>query len=331
MKRILSGILMLLMLFSAAMAEDDPMAQLEALLKREEAIRLEMQIVALELQLAEVNEDETARILADAKKLTLQNELTTLQNSKKGIAAQAVQAIMEEKSLLQEQAASLQAQMTTIQASLEENAAQQEALQALYEEYMLLGAFKGSATGFLSEVTVYVLLDDAGTISALHADTSRETPFMGSRCGEDEAFLSQFIGQAGPFTLNVDVDALSGATHTSQAVVNAINSVFDQPEETADYTIARVEYSAAAKGLLSDVWVTITLDENGAISAMEVDCSGETQAIAAPCAQESFISQFIGRRGPFTDIDVVAGATFTSNAVIEAVNGLFNEEGADLK
>jgi Na+-translocating ferredoxin:NAD+ oxidoreductase RnfG subunit len=57
---------------------------------------------------------------------------------------------------------------------------------------------------------------------------------------------------------------------------------------------------------------------------MTVDASGETQAIAKPCTEEAFLSQFIGKKGPFT-ADVVTGATFTSNAVINAVNSLFGE------
>ncbi|MGN1369549.1 MAG: FMN-binding protein, partial [Aristaeellaceae bacterium] len=56
---------------------------------------------------------------------------------------------------------------------------------------------------------------------------------------------------------------------------------------------------------------------------MAVDCSGETQAIAGPCAEEAFLSQFIGKKGPFENAEVVSGATFTSNAVITAVNSLF--------
>ena len=206
MKKIILCALAMLLILSAALAEADPTVQLETILKREEAIQLEMKIVELELQLAGVNQDDAARILAEIKKQTLQDELTTLQNNKKIIAVQTVQAIMEEQALLKEQAVSLQTQLTDIQTALEENAAQQEELQRRYEEQMRLGALKRSAPGFMSEVTVYVLLDDVGAISALHADTSRETPFIGSRCGEDEAFLSQFIGRVGPFTLEADVE-----------------------------------------------------------------------------------------------------------------------------
>ena len=70
--------------------------------------------------------------------------------------------------------------------------------------------------------------------------------------------------------------------------------------------------------------MTITLNEDGTIATMVVDASGETAAIAGPCTEEAFLSQFIGKKGPFTaghnGIDVATGATFTSNAVIEAIN-----------
>ena len=53
---------------------------------------------------------------------------------------------------------------------------------------------------------------------------SNETPGFGTRCSED-AFTSQFIGKPLPLTLGDDVDAVSGATVTSQAVVDALNSL----------------------------------------------------------------------------------------------------------
>ena len=81
--------------------------------------------------------------------------------------------------------------------------------------------------------------------------------------------------------------------------------------------------TASAQGLLSDVTVTITRDAKGVITTIQVDASGETQAIAKPCTEEAFLSQFLGKAGPFTDIDVVSGATFTSEAVINAVNSLY--------
>ena len=72
-----------------------------------------------------------------------------------------------------------------------------------------------------------------------------------------------------------------------------------------------------------EIYVT-NLNEDGTIATMTVDASGETEAIAKSCTEDAFLSQFIGKKGPFT-ADVVAGATFTSNAVINAVNSLFGE------
>lgn len=315
MKRILSALLLLMLLTPAFAEESDILAASDALLKEKDALLLEMQIVELELQLAAVREDEAALTEAEAKKASLQNEINLL-------TGQAVQAIGNAITALEAEAGSIRAQIDSLGAALEENAALQADLAARYKDCMEIGAPHASAKGFLSDVTVYLLLDDAGAITALHVDTSRETPFIGSRCGEDRAFLSQFIGKTGPFTLWTDVDALTGATTTSKAVVNAINSFFPAEEPV------RTEYTASARGLLSDVTVTITLNADGTVATISVDCSGETEAIARPCTEDAFLSQFIGRRGPFDDVDVVAGATYTSRAVIEAVNGLF-EEGAD--
>ena len=116
---------------------------------------------------------------------------------------------------------------------------------------------------------------------------------------------------------------VAGATFTSNAVIEAVNSLFASAEEAAP---AAEELTASAKGLLSDVKVTITKNADGTIATMVVDCSGETAAIAGPCAEEAFLSNFIGKAGPFEGVEVVAGATFTSNAVIEAVNSLFAAE-----
>ena len=186
----------------------------------------------------------------------------------------------------------------------------------------------GKAQGFQSEVTV-TLTVDAGVITAIKVDSSDETPGFGTRCGEDEAFLAQFVGKKATPDLGEGIDALSGATVTSGAVIEAANAaigvetgVVEVTEEVpSDETL-----TASAKGLLSDVTVTITLNADGTIATMAVDASGETAAIAGPCTEEAFLSNFIGKAGPFEGVEVVSGATYTSNAVINAVNSLFAAE-----
>ncbi len=189
------------------------------------------------------------------------------------------------------------------------------------EEAPIATEMTASAKGLLSDVKVTVTLNADGTIATMVVDASGETEAIAKPCTE-EAFLSQFIGKAGPFE---NADVVAGATFTSTAVINAVNSMFPTQDMAtgAEEAPVATEMTASAKGLLSDVKVTITLNEDGTIATMVVDASGETAAIAAPCTEEAFLSQFIGKAGPFENADVVAGATFTSNAVITALNSLF--------
>ena len=167
-----------------------------------------------------------------------------------------------------------------------------------------------------------VTLNEDGTIATMVVDASGETAAIAGPCTE-EAFLSQFIGKKGPFT----ADVVAGATFTSNAVINAVNSLFPTQDMStgAEEAPVATEKTASAQGLLSTVKVTVTLGADGTIQTMVVDASGETQAIAAPCTEDAFLSQFIGKAGPFEGAEVVTGATFTSNAVINAVNSLFTK------
>ncbi len=205
--------------------------------------------------------------------------------------------------------------------TVEEPAVEEPAVETVAEP-LPEGAKTASAKGLLSDVKVTITLNADGTIATMAVDASGETAAIAAPCTE-EAFLSNFIGKAGPFE---GVEVVTGATFTSNAVINAVNSLF--PAEEAP---AAEELTASAKGLLSDVKVTITLNEDGTIATMAVDASGETAAIAAPCTEEAFLSNFIGKKGPFEGVEVVTGATFTSNAVINAVNSLFPAEEAPVE
>ena len=93
------------------------------------------------------------------------------------------------------------------------------------EESRTPGAsLSGSAEGFGGgAVYVTARLDDESKIASLTLDVSTQTPEYGGRAPEDEAYMAQFIGKSLPLTLGDGVDALTGATVTSQAVVDALN------------------------------------------------------------------------------------------------------------
>ena len=180
-----------------------------------------------------------------------------------------------------------------------------------------------------AEITVMAMMNDDGVINYLTVDASSQTPGFGQKCAE-EAFTSQFVGKSAPFTLGDGIDAVAGATITSQAVVDAVNSLYAM--KTAGVKTAK---AFGFDGAEITVYVT---DENGVITSLTVDASTQTAGLGQNCANEDFTVQFLGKRAPFivnkdateestaTVIDAVASATITSRAVVDAVNSLYAGE-----
>ncbi|MBQ8073659.1 MAG: ABC transporter permease [Clostridia bacterium] len=109
----------------------------------------------------------------------------------------------------------------------------------------------GSAVGF-NQNPVYVSfsLDEEMKIRDFTVDVSSQTEEYGGQCGE-EFFTRQFTGASLPLTLGEDIDAVSGATITSTAVVEAVNGA--RPTENA----------AAVTGNTLNLQVTGVLETGG--------------------------------------------------------------------
>ena len=93
------------------------------------------------------------------------------------------------------------------------------------EESRVPGAtLNGSAEGFGGGM-VYVSaeLDGEGKIATVTVDASTQTPEYGGQASENADYLAQFTGKTLPLEEG-SVDALSGATVTSAAVVQALNT-----------------------------------------------------------------------------------------------------------
>jgi len=81
-----------------------------------------------------------------------------------------------------------------------------------------------SAIGYGGPVLVRMTLGSDGKIASLDIGGVRfaETDGVGSKVREDD-FVQQFIGKTPPLMLGQDIDAVSGATVSSQAAVDAVN------------------------------------------------------------------------------------------------------------
>lgn len=328
MKKGLCLLLTMCLLISCALAEvaglEDFRAQQETLRQQQEALQLEMEIAQLNIQLAQMRQDAQALASAEAEAARIEADLAAL-------AAQEGNLMAGMRTQVDELIAQLEAEQSRLEYQLAENAAQQEELRALRWTLSAGDELVGTARGFQSEVTATILLDDRGAIRELRLDTSGETRGFGTRVMESESFISQFIGQ----TLPVDerkIDGVSGATITSSAVVRAINAAEARQAALAATVTAVLTSSAPGfvmGGMGGDVTVNVTLNEDGTIATLKVDLSTQTPSIGDKCDDGAWLAQFIGRKGPFVigeNVDVVTGATFTSNGIIEAVNAALGYE-----
>lgn len=92
-----------------------------------------------------------------------------------------------------------------------------------------------TAEGNDGDITLCIGVDADGTVNGIAFTELNETPGMGMRCGEP-AFMDQFAGKnvtafkllkGGGAVSDHEIDAISGATVTSSAVVNAVNAGLD--------------------------------------------------------------------------------------------------------
>lgn len=91
---------------------------------------------------------------------------------------------------------------------------------------------KGSEfLGYCVSVTGSGFGGDLDVLVGYHADRSvrgvrlishSETPGLGSRVGEAE-YLEQYTGKSGSLVLDQDIDAISGSTISSKALLDAVN------------------------------------------------------------------------------------------------------------
>ena len=88
-------------------------------------------------------------------------------------------------------------------------------------------AVKVLPSGFDGAITMMVGISD-GTVTGISVISHTETPGLGAvaaaRNAKGEAFRGQFVGQSGELAVGNQIDAMSGATITSNAVVAGVNA-----------------------------------------------------------------------------------------------------------
>ena len=90
---------------------------------------------------------------------------------------------------------------------------------------------ESTAGGFGGDLILMVGFDEGGNILGVSIVSLSETPGLGARVN-DADYLSQYVGKSGSLTLNKDggsdIDAISGATISSRAVLSAVNAATER-------------------------------------------------------------------------------------------------------
>jgi len=91
-------------------------------------------------------------------------------------------------------------------------------------------AVKVLPAGFDGTITMMVGITE-GKVSGISVISHTETPGLGAvaaaQNAKGEAFRGQFVGQSGSLAVGNQIDAMSGATITSKAVVTGVNAALE--------------------------------------------------------------------------------------------------------
>ena len=196
----------------------------------------------------------------------------------------------------------------------------------------------GTVTGFGGPVEVTVGMDGEGVLSGVRVGGANfsETAGLGAK-SKEPAFYEQFAGKAYPVDLSKnggEIDAITAATITSSAVVRGVNETAKYIAEKADIKLKEPvvaieelgnhQYGTSASGVSGPFPLVVTLDDGGAVTAVEVkdtEASNDISYLAKVQGNAEYLGQFVGQTAvDAAALDTVSGATVSSKSVNEAVS-----------
>ncbi len=206
----------------------------------------------------------------------------------------------------------------------------------VYHERNLLGYYaRTRVDGYGEGMIVEAALSPGGELLALNVADNNESAALGTRV-RSRPFLAQFVGfhQDNRDEIASQIEALSGATISSRAVVSATEKILaarDESvwEDTAAEPLPSVadgNYSGSGEGYGGTIMVEVEVS-GGRVSGVTVVRHSETSGIGdrafGPLTNRLIEAQSL-------EVDAVSGATATSRGFLAAVeNALIEQEGAE--
>lgn len=162
-------------------------------------------------------------------------------------------------------------------------------------------------------------------LSFVHEVTADKIAF--AEAEERNASYREVFPEASEFVAPDNPEDYCGATETAGVTIEEALLAVDGDGNVLGCVIS----STSANGYGGDITLSVGVDVDNVITGMKVTSMSESPGFGSHCQDEDFQAQFKGLSGEITytssgktkpnEIDMISGATFTSNAVTEAVNG----------
>ena len=183
------------------------------------------------------------------------------------------------------------------------------------------GVYRGESVGYGGSLTVEIEVAD-GDLIRLDIVDHYELP-------EHIADVLSEIPQEILQRQEIDVDAYSGATETTVAIIEAIKESVDssgEPDEALDFSnVPDGTYTAEAEGFGGPLEVEAEFAD-GSLQDVRILAHEDTPELAEP-ALENLIRKMREQQTP--SIDTETGATITSEALIEAIYSIMKQTKLD--
>ncbi|MDO4287378.1 MAG: FMN-binding protein [Eubacteriales bacterium] len=206
------------------------------------------------------------------------------------------------------------------------------------------GTYTGTAPGFGGDITVSVTIADGKMTAIEIVSAAGETPSFLARA---KTIISKMLE-----TQSADVDVVSGATYSSNGIINAVKNALVKAsggtvKETTgssglgggstgggggstssdaftDGTYADGTYTGSASGYGGTITVSVKISGGKIASISIVSASGETASYLAKA--KAVINKVISAQSP--NVDAVSGATYSSNGILNAIKKALNKAAA---
>ena len=192
----------------------------------------------------------------------------------------------------------------------------------------ILGAYVGEqgsvvesvVGGFMTDIHLLVGVQNDGLVTSVSILENNNTYGLGMNASSDWDFLVQLVNSKGDLAVGDNVDAITGATITTNAVVNAVNAAQKYAAPAEEPSAGGL--TGTADGFAGPITVEVTMDGD-TITGVTVTSNSES---APGTALEDIPAAIVAANS--ADVDVVAGATYTSNGIINAVKNALENAGS---